>query len=67
MTPPSGRAAQKGRLGKLEAGRETHSNAPRRPDGIAGEKPAEVNHVQNVGEVLSVRLKPYGNAIRLEN
>ncbi len=49
----------------LEGGGQAHGNASRRPDGIAGEKPTEVDHVKNIVEVLSVDLKAHIHSIRL--
>src|ERR1700677_3064378 len=51
----------------LEVGCEAHSKASRWPYGIAGKKTIEVDDVKNVGEVLSVYLKPDVHTIRLVN
>ena len=41
----------------LEVGGKAQGEASRRPDGVAGKQPAEVDHVENVGKILSVDLK----------
>src|SRR5208337_3306344 len=46
-------------------GGEAQGNATRRPDSIAREQAAEVDDVQNVGEVLAVDLKLHIHVIRL--
>lgn len=51
----------------LEGGCQPHGNAPRGADRIAGEKPAKVDHVQHIGKVLSVDLKPNLHPVRLIN
>jgi len=43
----------------LEVGCEAQRKASGRPDGVAGEQTAEVDYVKDVGEVLTVDLKPH--------
>jgi serine/threonine protein kinase len=50
-----------------EVGRQPHSIAARRADGIAGEKSSEVDHLQHIGKVLSVDLKPHIHTVRAIN
>ena len=51
-----------GRWQILKASREAHRYAPGRADSVSGEKAAEVNHLQNVGKVLSVELESHIHA-----
>ena len=47
----------------LEVGGEAQSEAARRADGVAGKQPAKINHIQNVIQVLAIRLEAYGQSI----
>src|SRR5580704_451057 len=51
----------------LEVGVKPQAKAARRTNGVAGEKAAEVDHVQNIVKVLSVGLNIHLHAIRLVN
>ena len=51
----------------LEAGGEAEGHTPRRSDGIAGKKTAKIDDVENVGEVLSIDLKPRSHMVRFVN
>jgi len=48
---------------RLEIGGESHGEAAGRPDRVAGEKAAEVNHVKDVGKVLPIDLKSHLHTI----
>jgi len=54
-------------LSNLKVGGDAHSNAARQPDGVTGEKTAEVDNVKNIRKVLSVNLKLHIHTIRLVN
>lgn len=47
----------------LKISSEAHGDAPGRADGIAGEKAAEVDHIDNIIEVLPVDLKNHLHAV----
>jgi hypothetical protein len=54
-------------LSNLKVGGDAHSKAARRPDGVAGEKTAEVDNVKNIRKVLSVNLKLHIHRTRMED
>src|ERR1700675_652005 len=49
----------------LEGSAEPQAEAARRTDGVPGEQPAKINHIQNVGEILSVNLEMHLHPVRL--
>jgi hypothetical protein len=51
----------------LEVGRKAEGETPRRSDGIAGKEAAEIDDIQNVGEILSIGLNPHIQTLRLVN
>src|ERR1700691_1395153 len=51
----------------LEVGRKAEGETPRWSDGIAGKKAAEIDDIQNVGEILSIGLNPHIQKLRLLN
>src|ERR1700678_4284472 len=51
----------------LEVGGKAEGETPRRSDGIAGKEAAEIDDIQNVGEILSIGLHPHIQTLRLVN
>jgi hypothetical protein len=49
----------------LKTGGEAHSNTPRRPDGVAREETSEVDHIEDVRQILAVDLKLHLKTLRL--
>jgi hypothetical protein len=51
------RASQ--RTARLELSRETHGHVSRWPNRVPGKQSAEINHIQNVIQVLGIGLKAH--------
>ena len=49
----------------LEARRKPQRKITRGSDGVAGEQASEIDHVENVVQVLAVGLEAHGYAVRL--
>ena len=52
---------------KLEVGSQAQGDTSRRADGVAREEPAEIDYVEDVGEVLSIDLKAHRHVVGFIN